>query len=169
MLTIGFLACWTVLTSLAGPIDGPRKTAGHLYRIVVDRKLTGLPNKNDMQELAPYLSNSLKALFELASKKQSQHMRENPGDKPPWADGCLFSCLFEGPVRFQIARVERSGRYALVAVKQAGEGQSEFGWVDTVVLLMENEKWVVWDIRMGCDWPFRMGPTLRSMLQSGLE
>ncbi len=33
-----------------------------------------------------------------------------------------------------------------------------------MVLVKEGGRWLVWDVRMGCGWSFRMGPTLRAML-----
>lgn len=60
----------------------------------------------------------------------------------------------------------RDGRHILIAVHERYQERVETSsWTDTIVLIHEQGRWVVSDIRMGCDWPFRMGPSLREMLR----
>jgi hypothetical protein len=146
----------------------PKETARKLYNLVVKERISGLPDSRQMQLIRPYLSSDLRLLFSKAQKEQSAFSRKHPDEKPPWADGCLFSCAFEGPRSPRAGRARFSGRFAYVSIHQgrakAGRGSS---WIDTLVLIKEKERWVVWDVRMGCNWPFRMGPTLRAMLDDG--
>ena len=55
-------------------------------------------------------------------------------------------------------------RVAYIEVSQSAEPKGNFEWTDTLVLVKEDGRWLVWDIHMGCGWPFRMGPALRVML-----
>ncbi len=145
----------------------PRATVQRLYRMVIEKNLSGLPSRREVRWLRPLLSSSLLQLFERARKIQTDYVRRFPENKPPLIEGCLFSCSFEGPRQFKIDRVERPGRFMLVTVSQSDSKEANtFSWFDTVVLVRERGKWVVWDVEMGCDWPFRMGPTLRTMLSA---
>jgi hypothetical protein len=146
----------------------PSETAQKLYALVVKERLSGLPDERVMRLVRPYLSRELWALFTRARKEQRDFLQHHPDEKPPWVDGCLFSCAFEGPTSFRVGQQSFARRFAYVPVMQdGGEAGSEVAWVDTVVLVKESGRWVVWDVRMGCDWPFRMGPTLRAMLKDG--
>jgi hypothetical protein len=100
-----------------------------------------------------------------ASKRQEAFQRAHPGDKPPLVDGCIFSCLFEGPQAFAFGAARRDGQTIRLDTKLSGDpAGKEPTWTDTLVLVKENGAWRISDIRMGCTWPFRMGPTLRAML-----
>jgi hypothetical protein len=142
----------------------PRSVASEFYTLVIRNHPVGLPNARQMRSFRPYLSRGLRSLFNRARKEQAEAMRAHPDDKPPNADGCLFSCLFEGPKRFRLGRSRVARRFAYVKIRQSEEPDGAFSWADTLVLVKENGRWLVWDIRMGCDWPFRMGPSLRVML-----
>ena len=144
--------------------DSPREIASRFYTLVVREKPGGLPDTTEMKLFEPFLSQSLSSLFSRARKVKEEAMRDHPGDKPPYVDGCLFSCLFEGPERFRLGAHRISGRFAYLEVWQSAESEGDYEWADELVLVMENGHWLVWDIRMGCTWPFRMGPTLRKML-----
>ena len=167
------LRCLFIIGLLIAPIlsdahvaaqNSPRKVAFQFYTLVVREDPSGLPDTPEMQLLKPYLSRSLRSLFSRAQTEQTKFMRANPEEKPPYVDGCLFSCLYEGPKRFRLGKPIISGRFAYIKVKQSAEPDGDFEWSDTLVLVKEKGHWLVWDIRMECDWPFRMGPTLRVML-----
>lgn len=142
----------------------PHQVASEFYTLVVREDPSGLPEARQMRLFAPYLSRSLRGLFAGAQKEQDEAVRARPDEKPPNVDGCLFSCLFEGPKRFRLNKPRLEGRFAYVGVEQSGEADGDVKWTDTLVLVKERGRWLVWDIRMGCSWAFRMGPTLRSML-----
>ncbi|HEX8557819.1 MAG TPA: hypothetical protein VF668_06955 [Pyrinomonadaceae bacterium] len=166
-LALGLLAAGLVCTGRAAAQQTPREAARGFYELVVKDAGGGLPDERRMRLYGPRMSRDLRALFERARERQAAAARAAPDEKPPLADGCLFSCAFEGPRRFGVAGVRRSGRFAYVAVRQdAGPGE-RVEWTDTLVLVREGGRWVVWDVRMGCAWQFRMGPTLRAMLRGG--
>lgn len=161
-----FILSLTVVTICFGAIaaeTSPHDVAVKFYSVVVREHPDGLPDPRVMRLLRPYLSQSLRSMFSRAKKQQAEHLRLHPDEKPPWVDGCLFSCSFDGLMRFRVGKIKVTGRFAYVAVEQSLE-PDDSTWTDTLVLARENKRWRIWDVRMGCTWPFRMGPTLRKML-----
>jgi hypothetical protein len=156
-----------LLTAFAGDLfaqNSPGETASRFYTLVIKNDFVGLPDEKGIKLLNPYLSKSLQDLFAKAIEEQEKFSREYPREKPPLADGCLFSCAFEGPARYTIGKHRISGRFAYVPIIQSDSEKTELRWTDTLVLVKEGGAWRVWDVRMGCKSPFRMGPTLRAML-----
>jgi hypothetical protein len=168
-LYLSLAAGLLVALTLGGARDAaaqqsPREVASEFYTLIVREDPSGLPDDAEMRRLRPYLSRALRSLFARAQKEQASAMREHPDEKPPFVDGCLFSCMFEGPKQFKVGRPRVSGRFAYVAIEQSSEPEASAKWTDTLVLVKERGRWLVWDVRMGCTWDFRMGPTLRVML-----
>lgn len=161
---VGLLLAPFLFEARVAAQSSPRAVASRFYALVVREDPTGLPDAREMRLFEPYLSRDLRTLFGRAREEQAEFMRANPQEKPPNVDGCLFSCLYEGPKGFRVGRPRVSGRFAYVTVTQTAEPGGGAEWSDTLVLVRERGRWLVWDIRMGCDWPFRMGPTLRAML-----
>jgi len=164
-LAFGLLAAAALCgTRAAAQQQSPREVASEFYTLVVREDPSGLPDEAEMRRLRPYLSSGLRTLFARAYAERARAAREHPDEKPPLVEGCLFSCSFEGPKQFKVGRPRVSGRFAYVAVEQGSEPEASARWTDTLVLVRERGRWLVWDVRMGCTWDFRMGPTLRSML-----
>jgi len=163
-LALGLLAAPLLCAGRAAAQQAPREVAKGFYQLVVGEAPSGLPDEREMRLFTPYLSRGLRTFFARAAKERDEAMRAHPDEKPPFVDGSLFSCAYEGPKRFSLGGVKVSGRFAYVAVRQdAGPGEN-VEWTDTLVLVRERGRWLVWDVRMGCTWSFRMGPTLRAML-----
>jgi hypothetical protein len=163
-LAFGLLVAPLLCGARAAAQQSPREAATEFYTLVVREAPAGLPDEAEMRLFRPRLSRSLLPLFARARKEQASAMREHPDEKPPYVDGSIFSCLFEGPKRFKVGRPKISGRFAYVPVEQGAEPDAGPTWTDTLVLVKERGRWLVWDVRMGCTWDFRMGPTLRAML-----
>lgn len=163
-LVVGLLVAPLLCGARAAAQQSPREVASEFYTLIVREDSSGLPDEAEMRLLRPYMSRALLSLFERAGREQARAVREHPDEKPPLVEGCLFSCAFEGPKRFSVGRPRVSGRFAYVAVEQRAEPGQNVEWTDTLVLVKERGRWLVWDVRMGCKWDFRMGPTLRAML-----
>src|SRR5262245_51535624 len=102
--------CLVVLMLLsAGPsclaAETPATVVDAFYKAYLRLRVDGLPSAQQQRTLSPYLSERLKTLITRARAVQDRAMREHPDEKPPWADGCLFASLFEGPRRFKVSRV----------------------------------------------------------------
>ena len=163
-LALGLLFAPLPCGARAAARQSPREAATEFYTLVVREDPAGLPDEAEMRLFRPRLSRGLRTLFARAYKEQARAMREHPDEKPPLVEGCLFSCSFEGPKQFKVGGTKISGRFAYVAVEQGSEPDASARWTDTLVLVKERGRWLVWDVRMGCTWGFRMGPTLRAML-----
>jgi hypothetical protein len=167
MRTLGCLIIGLLITSVAQGAQAatrksPRAVASEFYASVVREDISGLPDEQEMRALRPYLSLSLRSLFRRAQKAEAAAIRRTPaGDKPPILEGCLFSCLYEGPEKFRVGRQRVSGRFAYVKVEQSA-GPDE--WTDTLILVRERGRWLVWDVRLGCSEPHMGEPTLRKMI-----
>lgn len=161
-LIIGMLLISMAQEAQAATRKSPSAVAAEFYALVVREDVSGLPDGQEMRVLGSYLSLSLRSLFRRAQKSEAEAIRRTPaGDKPPIFEGCLFSCLYEGPQKFRIGRQRASGRFVHVKVEQSA-GPDE--WADTLVLVMERGRWLVWDVRMGCGEPHMGELTLRRML-----
>lgn len=161
-LIIGLLITSTGQEAHAATRKSPPEVAAEFYALVVREDISGLPNGQQMRVLGPYLSLSLRSLLSRAQKSEAEAIRRTPADdKPPIFEGSLFSCLYEGPQKFRIGTQRVSGRFAYVKVKQSAESLE---WVDTLILIMESGRWLVWDVRMGCSKPHMGELTLRKVL-----
>ncbi len=167
MKTLSCLIIWLLIISMAqeaqaAPRKSPRVVASEFYALVVREDISGLPDEQEMRVLRQHLSLSLRSLLRLAQKTEAKAIKQTPaGDKPPILEGCLFSCLYEGPEKFRVGRQSISGRYAYVKVEQSAGADK---WTDTLILVMERGRWLVWDVRLGCSRPHMGEPTLRKMI-----
>jgi hypothetical protein len=145
--------------------------AARFYRTYLKLKIRGLPDSKEYRVLSPFLSQDLRRLFEAAARKKERFIKENASDlKPPWADGDLFTSLWEGAQSFQLGSPRIRGKYAEVAVHLVyGAGKSVTRWSDNIVLVRTKDGWRVWDILLKGNWPFKSGDSLRSILKADIE
>jgi hypothetical protein len=142
--------------------------ASRFYRTYLKLKVLGLPGAKQYKVLAPLLSADLRRLFEAARREQEKFIKENgPDEKPPWADGDLFTSSFEGAQSFQLGSPTISGDNAEVPVHLTyGSGSSAVRWSDTLVLVRTRSGWLVSDILLKGDWQFKSGDSLRGILKT---
>lgn len=147
-------------------MEGEPESAARFFLSEVRRfRVTGLPDGEAWETLAPCLSKPLWTLMEAAKREQLEFMKKFPDEKPPWIEGDFFSSLFEGPHRFQVVGAEIKGDRASVRVEQERtEGGSTVKWTDTLLLLKTPEGWRVDDMRYGGSWDFANTGTLREAL-----
>ncbi len=127
--------------------------------------VSGLPDRKQTETLTPFLSADLAKLLAMARGRQAAAIKAHPGDKPPWDDGDLFSSLFEGAQRFRVDQATVSDRNATVPVHLENRtGDQTTRWTDTFVLTRAADGWRISDVKMGGDWAFKQGATLRKTL-----
>jgi hypothetical protein len=149
------------------PGSSPTRAAEQFYRTYLKLKINGLPNDHQLKILAPLITSDLKDLFVTARKIQAKHIQEHPDEKPPWADGDLFTSLFEGAQSYRIGRVKDLGDIAEVPVQlEYQQGGSTTRWSDVLVLVRTGKRWLVSEILMKGEWQFKSGGSLRSILNS---
>lgn len=165
LILLVLLAC---SPSVAGQrAASPRVTAERFYRTYLKLNVRGLPNDKELKALSPFLSSDLQQLFKDARTVQQRYIREHPDDKPPWAEGDLFTSLFEGANSFRLGVPKIEGDRAEVPVALAYRGgNSTSRWSDVLVLTRTAGGWRVWDILLKGEWTFKTGDSLRSILRS---
>jgi hypothetical protein len=152
---VRFIA-WLILIGLFGASvccgDSPGTPVDQFYNLYLKLHPSGLPTQAEEEALAPYLSKRLLRLVDTARSCQDAFIRKHPGDKPPWADGCLFASLFEGPTQFKIAKVVANPDGASTVYVHFGNGPAE--WEDSVIVIREAGRHVIYDFVMSGAGPF---------------
>jgi len=165
------LAVLLVAAPLSRTANRPEGVVTAVYRVCLRDQVSGLPSERQMKELAPFLSARLLELFEEARRYQAEYEKENPDYKPPFADGDLFSSLFEGPSTFAVGPVETlaDGRTQVTVefsrVDPAAEGGA-IRWKDAVLLVREKDRFVVDDVLFLGNWAFKSGDRLTTVLRA---
>ena len=165
----------TLLVLLLAPLQraaaqgSPSATqaANRFYRTYLKLKILGLPNSEQMKARTPLITPDLNDLFEAARKTQAQFIKDHPDEKPPWADGDLFTSLFEGAQSFKLGRPTANGDRVEIPVQLAyHQGGSTTRWSDVIVLVRDKNRWLVSDILLKGEWAFKSGDSLRKNLSS---
>ena len=167
MIGIGLLAC---AEARAG--DDAKDVAWRFYRSYDSLRqsagLTGIPDADQLQRLAPFLTLELQALFFAALREQQRCIRQFPGNKPPWIEGDIFSSSFEGFTSFATmkSRTAKEGREVPVRF-QHGDGKARAEWSDTLMLRPERGHWRVDDVAYRGNFAFSsgFGTSLKSSLR----
>jgi hypothetical protein len=151
-----------------------------LFAALDSAPVFGAPTDADLQRLAPYLSADLMERLRQARALRDAAATAFPGEKPPFADGSLFTSLFEGPTSFAVGldSLLRDPKgvvpddYAdhLVTVRftHASPGDTA-RWEDRVLVTRSGNRWVVADIRYGGSWDFAAQGSLMGILRTALE
>lgn len=116
---------------------------------------TGLPDAEEMKAYRAFLCPTLANAMDEARERQQAYAAAHPDDKPPLADGDLFSSLFEGPEVVTAAGTEVDGAGARVTLAmRLGDGDGATRWKDKVLLSRYEDVWCIADVEFGGDWPF---------------
>lgn len=151
-----------------------------LFAALDSAPVFGAPTDADLQRLAPYLSADLMERLRQARALRDAAATAFPGEKPPFADGSLFTSLFEGPTSFAVGldSLLRDPKgvvpddYAdhLVTVRFTHASPSDTArWEDRVLVTRSGNRWVVADIRYGGSWDFAARGSLMGILRTALE
>lgn len=169
-----------VAPSAVLPAAAPEQVVADLYAALASLRPSGAPTESQRATLAPMLSGGLAALLQRADAARAAARAAAPTEKPPFADGDLFSSLFEGPTAHAVGKAVSAadapgGRLGdlrvpvtLTHVADAAVGGKATTWTDTVLLREENGRFVVADIVFGGDWHFANKGGLLSGLRAGL-
>lgn len=149
--------------------DSPGDVVEDFYALRLELGTTGAPAPAELERMAPYLSTELRELLAQARKRREDEAARAPAEKPSFAEGDLFSSLFEGPTSFQVGADEATGDVHRVSVQLAHDLQQPVvSWTDKVVVGDEAGRWVVADIEYGGSWEFGNKGSLVSMLKRAL-
>jgi hypothetical protein len=131
----------------------------------------GTPSVDELEQLAPYISQELRELLEEALLKHNKIASRTVQQRRTFSEGDLFSSLFDGPTSFTAAAIEkRAGDEHVVSVKlTSGKQLPALSWTDKVTVIRENGHYVVADIEYTNHWAFGSNTQLVSSLRSAMS
>jgi hypothetical protein len=144
--------------------------AERFYTELRKEPVYGIPSEDQMQRLGSLITPELRTIFERARVLQEEQIRNYPDEKPRWIEGDLFSSSFEGATSWELGEAFHApSAEATVKVNQTYSESNEdiVSWTDTFVFRQEEGAWLLDDIRMGGEWAFKSGASLRGMLPGG--
>ncbi len=146
--------------------QSPAEVANEFYKEAITFTRLGLPPKKELDRVRSMMTPELQQLFARAQRDRDEEERKYPDEKSSWSDGYLFSSLFEGPTAFKVGEASAEGDRASVKVNfENAEGSESFKWSDTVLLFRQDGRWLVDDIRFEGKWGFKIGDSLKGVLQ----
>ncbi len=151
--------------------DSPAAVVTKLYRTIAEKQITGAPNPEQLSAISPYISVDLADLLRRARQLHDAEVKRSPDEKPSFAEGSLFSSLFEGPTSTRVTggRNEGNGTFFIPISMAYSDGRSpEVKWTDNAVVIRQNDKYVVSDIEHGGKWDFATKGSLAANLRSAL-
>jgi hypothetical protein len=161
-LRLSYLAA--ALAFLAGCGSQPAATSpaaaivDSLYQVRKPFQGNGAPTATELASMTPWLTAELKLLLQRADSLRSAEAAASPDEKPSFADGDLFSSLFEGPTTFEIRAKEVTGAdsagYRVPVHFTYRDNNTAQRWVDTALVVIEDGRLVVGDVRYGGSWDF---------------
>jgi len=165
MMTAAFAVMMAGCRSSPGPTP-PSEVVSRFYRTLLLLDISGAPSPTELAALAPYLSAELRVLLRKAREQSDLERARSPGEKPSFADGDLFSSLFEGPTTFEVIgdSAEEGFHRVPVRLTYAATPQA-VTWTDYVIVKSESGRWVVADIQYGGDWDFALKGRLVDVLR----
>lgn len=169
LLALG--ACATLMMS-CGPRDTatPADTVEGLYRVLIDSLVSGAPTESQLAAMAPFLGSELHELLQGASARRNRDLEEFPDEEPSYADGNLFTSLFEGPTSLAILADTGGTAARRLAVRFTYDRvPPTITWVDTVIVAEEEGRLVVTDVAYGGTWAFANRGSLLGSLRAALR
>jgi hypothetical protein len=132
-----------------------------------DLRSGGLPAPAGRHALEPLITLGLDGALTAARHLHDAAIRQAPGDKPPFADGDLFSSLFEGATSCRVGAVTLARNTASVELRYAHEtGTLMTSWTDRLSILRGNDGWRIDDVVYDGRWDFANTGSLRGMIES---
>lgn len=126
-----------------------------------------VPDATSLSALKPYLSMQLANALASADSLRTADTQRAPNDKPAFADGDVFSSLFEGRTAFRVASATVRAETTFVVMALTYDTQKPaVTWRDTLVVVPESGRPVVADIRYGATWEFAYRGTLLGVLSA---
>lgn len=155
--------------SLSNPDERRQtKVIRQFYELVIHRPERGLPSREFLKQLAPYVSDQLEDELKQAIAAEERHQKLVEGKEPPLVEGALFFSLFEGADR--VKKFVPEG----MQNQNAFQVSFEYGdtnkpkeltkWKDRVEMIQEHGQWVINDIEYQAPWPFALKGKLSELL-----
>ncbi|HWA16103.1 MAG TPA: hypothetical protein VG817_06715 [Gemmatimonadales bacterium] len=165
-----------LLAACHEPAAGPAASVivDSLYRVRQPFQANGAPTATELASMSPWLSAELRTLLARADSLRSAESTAAPDEKPSFVEGDLFSSLFEGPTAYSIKAAEVDsttlpGTWRVPVHFTFVDRTTAQKWTDTALVVMEDGRPVVSDVRYGGEWDFaNKGSLLTSLTFSFL-
>ena len=169
ILNLGVCALLSASCSTGGTAT-PGDPIQALYGIVIDSLVSGAPTEAQLAAMTPFLSGELHELLQGASARRNRDIEEFPDEEPSYADGSLFTSLFEGPTSLAILADAGGTDSRRLAVRFTYDRvPPSITWIDTVVVVEEDGRLVVGDVVYGGDWAYANRGSLLGTLRASLR
>lgn len=143
----------------------PTEAAMQFYTMLDALGVHRVPDATSLAALRPYISMQLANALAAADSVRSADVQRAPNDKPAFADGDVFSSLFEGRTTFRVASTTVRAETTFVVMALTNDREKPaVAWRDTLVVVPESGHAVVADIRYGASWEFGYRGTLSGVL-----
>ena len=157
------LACTSSSTETASSV------VRRFYAATIEQKVTGAPTAAQLATLAPYISDTLRSLLDAARRRSEADAAREPNEKPMFADGNLFSSLFEGPNAVDVVADSARGDVRVATVRLTYNGANPpVTWIDRVVLTQRDGHFLIDDVEYGGQWDFANKGSLHASLVAAL-
>lgn len=148
----------------------PSVVAQQFYDTVIAIGPSGAPDSATLARLAPFLSDSLRTLLAEARRLHDAEALQAPDEKPSFADGDLYSSLFEGPTAAALAGEQATPPVVRITMRLTDDRATPpLTWTDTLMISKEYDHYVIHDIIYGGDWAFANRGSLRQWLAEALR
>lgn len=128
----------------------------------------GLPQGDAAAAIAPHLSAALNAALDRARGEQAAFQRANPGEKPPFVEGRLFTSLAWEPFTAYAPVLPAGGCQAPRCVVRVDfvdtVASPDVTWHDEFVLVLEGGRWRIDDVVYRATFAFGNAGSLRASL-----
>lgn len=143
----------------------PPKLVVQFYTMRDAVGIDGAPTESQLAAIRPFIADTLAHLLTNADAQRTLESQQAPNEKPSFADGDLFSSLFEGPTSYRPQEPIGTGNRVLVPTVMANDREKPaVVWTDTVVVVKVKGHWRVQDVIYGGTWDFgNKGALLKSL------
>ncbi|MBS1207697.1 MAG: hypothetical protein H6R19_95 [Proteobacteria bacterium] len=135
--------------SAAFAYSGPAEVVQNFYTARLASQNSGVPSGRELADFSTYLGPELVCLLGAALRYDDKFELAHPGEKPPFAEGDLYSSSVEIPTRFTLGALHMQGGSASLPVHfyldQADKPDTQ-GWQDLVHLKVIRKRWQITDI-----------------------
>jgi hypothetical protein len=173
------VSCSLALLAIQPPLQGAspeeslRAAATQFCTELRKESIRGIPTAEQWDRgLGSLVTPELRSVFDWALHWQKDQIKKSPDEKPDWIEGDLFGSSYGGVTSWDIGEVIiRPGGDPTVRIHNAYAvaGQDPVVWFDSLVFKERNGRWLVDDIRLGSDWDYATGKSLRSGLPGGIK
>jgi hypothetical protein len=142
-----------------------------LYETLDRLGVDGAPTAQQLDAITPFVSKELHDLLHDADALREAEQKRAPDEKPAFAEGDLFTSLFEGPSSFEVAS-DTAGPNGIHVVRMnftLSGAPTPLQWSDRVVVNSEGGRLVVTDVLYDGDWPFANKGSLLGSLRAALR